>query len=171
MKKIVIVVVSVVLIVFIFYPSWSNDNIYIEGEWRMTHYKHKDSLILESNIDIAPREVPFHKSLPGYISVKEKQMVFNYGYHNEISINSRFIIVSDTSVSKIIITKSGDSLFNGEYNFQYFVTIDSIPNAGNRKLKEEIIQLISVDNLIYLYRNKVLTKTPDTDYSRPRRPF
>lgn len=171
MKKIVIVVVSVILIILIFYPSRSDDNININGEWRMTHYKYKDSLILESNIDIPPREVPIHKTLPGYISVKEKQMVFNYGYHNEISINSRFEIVSDTSISKLVITKSGDSLFKGEYNFQYFVTIESIPNAGNRKLKEEVIQLRSVDNLIYLYRNKVLTKKPQPDYSRPRRPF
>jgi hypothetical protein len=137
----------------------------------MTHYIHKDSLILESNTDILPREVPFHKTISGYISMTSKQMVFNYGYHNEISVNSRFEIVSDSSISKIIITKSADSLFEGVYNFKYYATIESIPKGGDRKLKEEVIQLRSVDNLIYLYRNKVLTKPLEPDYSSPRRPF
>lgn len=137
----------------------------------MTHYIHRDSLILESNTDIKPREVPYHKTISGYISMSSKQMAFSYDYHSDVSINSKFKLISNDTISKIIITNSGDSLFNGEYNCRYYVTLNSISKVDNRKLKEEILELRSVDNLIYLYRNKVLTKTPEPDYTRPRRPF
>lgn len=173
MKKIVmkksVMVANFILIFLILCNCSSNKNMRFEGEWLMTHYIHKDSLILENNIDILPREAPYLSTISGYISMSGKQMAFNYDYHDK-SINSKFDILPDAINPKFIITESEDSLFNGEYTFKYDSSIIS-SKTTDFKVKEEVLRLESDVNLIYFFRKNVIQEAMKKDYSRPRRPF